>query len=644
MKIDNAEVYYSAGNDFYEQKWPDGRKLWRRPDYTAEVYGCKYIWNITEKTMKIQQYLQDKKIICDGAFGTYFASLAGEDILPESANTQLPGIVKKVHSDYLDAGAVLLRTNTFASNKESLKCDEVYLAQNIRAAWKNALQAVAESEKELGTECFIAGDIGPIPGSNGRPEEETYKEYKLICDTFLAEGADILIFETFEDIERILPVIKAVKAEREVFIIVQFCVNQHGYSNAGISARRLIQETGNIDEIDAVGLNCGVGPGHLYGILDKIDFPAGKYITALPNAGYPKLIKNRMVFRDNAEYFVRKMKEISLKGTDIIGGCCGTNPEYIRQMKECIDICQGEKKTDGHTVKAVKMQPGKDSSFWKNKKQGEKLIAVEISPPPGADDEKVMEAAFRLKDKKADVITFPDSPSGRTRADSILMSMKVAQGTGLCVMPHICCRDKNAIGMRSQLLGAYINGIRNMLAITGDPVPTLIRQEVKSVFNFDSVGLMKMLGELNQEEFAEDPVVFGGALNHNRPNLEVEVGRVKKKMAQGAGFFLTQPLFTPEEAERLRYVKEQTRARILCGIMPLVSFKNALFIKNEMAGINVTDEVLACFSPEMTRGEGEQAGIEIAKRVMDLTKDFVDGYYFSIPFNRVYLLEEILKD
>lgn len=591
--------------------------------------------------MKIHEYLQDKKIICDGAFGTYFSALFDDEILPEQANIQHPELVKKIHSSYLDAGAVLVRTNTFASNKESLQCDEKGLAENIRAAWKHATEAARESKRISGEDCFLAGDIGPIPGSHGISEEETYLEYKLICDTFLEEGAQILIFETFTDMDRILPVIKEIKKEREVFIIVQFCVNQNGYSNAGISAGRLIQDAGKVSEIDALGFNCGVGPGHMFSIIDAVDWPEGKYVTALPNAGYPKLIKNRMIFRDNAEYFTLKMNEISLKGVDFLGGCCGTNPDYIRRMKEMIDIRQREKNLSIHGIEERTQQSVKDNSFWKDKKPGEKLIAVEISPPPGANDEKVMEAVFQLKERIADVVTFPDSPSGRTRADSVLMSMKAAKETGLCVMPHICCRDKNAIGMRSQLLGAYINGIRNMLVITGDPVPTLIRQEVKSVFNFDSVGLMKMLDELNQEEFAKDPVVFGGALNHNRPNLNVEVGRVKKKMQQGAEFFLTQPIFTQEEAEKLRIVKEETGARILCGIMPLVSYRNALFIKNEMTGINVTEEVLAHFSPDMTREEGENAGIEIAKKVMGYTDDFVDGYYFSIPFNRVSLLNRI---
>ncbi len=595
--------------------------------------------------MKVKEYLQNKKIICDGAFGTYFTSFVSEEVqeevLPEKANIEMPEIVQQIHKDYLDAGAVLIRTNTFASNKESLNCDDSYLVENIGAAWDNAMKAVRASGKQPGEECFIAGDIGPIPGSFGMPEEETYQEYKLICDTFLALGAEILIFETFTDIDRILPVILDIKREKDVFIAVQFCVNQHGYSNAGISARRLLQEAGRIGEIDAIGFNCGVGPGHLYSIFNKIDLPEGKFITALPNAGYPKMIKNRMVFRDNSEYFADKMRDIVSKGIDIFGGCCGTNPEYIRQVAKVVDIQQVNEKPQIHKKDRSESEPHHENGFWHGKKPGEKLIAVELSPPPGANDEKIMEAAYRLKNMKVDVVTFPDSPSGRTRADSILMSMKVARETELCVMPHICCRDKNAIGMRSQLLGAYINGIRNMLLITGDPVPTLIRQEVKSVFNFDSVGLMKILNELNQEEFIKDAVTFGGALNHNRANVSVEIGRIKKKMAQGAEFFLTQPLFTLADAEKLKFIKEQTNARILCGIMPLVSLKNALFIKNEMAGINVTDEIAARFSEDMSRDEGEAVGVEIAREVMEFTKEFVDGYYYSLPFNRVYLLEKI---
>ena len=293
-------------------------------------------------------------------------------------------------------------------------------------------------------------------------------------------------------------------------------------------------------------------------------------------------------------------------------------------------------------VKETEKAAPRDASFFAGK-QGKKLIAVELAPPMGSDDEKLMDAAHLMLKSGVDVLTFPDSPSGRTRADSILMAEKVKRETGMCVMPHICCRDKNAIAMRSQLLGAYINQIQNFLVITGDPIPTMVRGSVKSVFNFDSVGLMHIINDMNEDQFADSPICFGGAINQGRRNLEVEISRVKKKMDAGASFFLTQPICTKESAERVRRIKQETGARILCGIMPFVSLKNATFMMNEMSGIGVTEEVLTRYRADMTREEGEQAGIALAREMMALTEDFADGYYFSFPFNRVSMLEKILK-
>ncbi|MCI6553867.1 MAG: bifunctional homocysteine S-methyltransferase/methylenetetrahydrofolate reductase [Lachnospiraceae bacterium] len=592
--------------------------------------------------MKIQEYLKGKRIICDGAFGTWFSQLHGDGTLPESCNASEPEWVEEVHRGYLEAGAVLIRTNTFASNRRALSCDAAGLHRNIKAAWENAVKAAEDCGRKIGEDCFIAGALGPLSDGAGMTGEERQEEYRLICEALVQAGADILLFETFADMEDILPVIKDMKQKRDVFVIVQFCVNQHGYSNAGLSARRLMEEAGSIQEIDAAGFNCGVGPGHLQQLLEGMDFPEGKYITALPNAGYPKYIENRKVFSNSKEYFAERMKAIAALGVGFLGGCCGTDPAYIKEMCGVIDLRAAEGKRPKHMRPASKGLRIKDSSFWSGRQGNRKLIAVELSPPPGVDDGRVMEGAFRLKNMEVDVLTFPDSPSGRTRADSMLMAMKVQNETGLCVMPHICCRDRNAIAVRSQLLGGYINGVRNILAITGDPVPTLMRQDIKGVFNFDAVGLMKIIRELNSEEFVKDPITFGGALNPGRPNLEVEIKRTKRKMEQGAEFFLTQPIFTTEDAERVRKVKEETGARILCGIMPLVSLRNALFIRNEMAGIHVDEETMAGFSAEMSREEGEMAGVAIAKRVMTMTEEFADGYYFSIPFNRVRLLEKIL--
>lgn len=581
----------------------------------------------------IQDTLKTRKLLFDGAFGTYYARLYDTKDLPELANTACPERVRRIHADYIEAGAQIIRTNTFASNTVSLDRTLEEVQDNIRRGYRLAQEAVQDRE------VYIAADIGQIPFEKQTDREKAASEYVEICRTFLEEGAEIFVFETFSDMEEIEEAI-AFLGEK-AFIIVQFCVNQFGYSQSGLSARKLIQQAEKNRWVDGVGFNCGLGPGHMKQLLNQIAFSGEKVRTALPNAGYPQIVSNRMIFDDrNMDYFTDKICEIAADGTDMVGGCCGTTPEYIKQIKEKMSFAQPDREV------AVQMQEkeavsGKNHAFFAGK-EGKKLIAVELAPPLGSDAEKLMDAAHLLRQSGVDVLTFPDSPSGRTRADSILMAEKVARETGMCVMPHICCRDKNAIAIRSQLLGAHINHIRNFLVVTGDPIPMMARGSVKSVFNFDSVGLMRIMNDMNEEQFAEDMLCYGGAINQGRRNLEVEIGRVKKKIEAGAAFFLTQPISTRESAERVRQIKQETGARILCGIMPFVSLKNALFMKNEMAGIEVTEEVLSRYREDMTREEGEQAGIALAKEIMAWTDDFADGYYFSFPFNRVSMLKKIL--
>ena len=252
----------------------------------------------------------------------------------------------------------------------------------------------------------------------------------------------------------------------------------------------------------------------MHRILQILEKPEGKLLTALPNAGYPQMVTGRMLFTgDNKDYFVDRMQQMTALGVDMAGGCCGTTPEYIAELAGKMDLTQyPQVKKDTEPEK--QQAPKEDRSFYHAKEaegRNRKLIAVELAPPMGIDDEKLMDAAHLLQKSGVDVLTFPDSPSGRTRADSILMAEKVARETGMCVMPHICCRDKNAIAMRSQLLGAYINGIQNFLVITGDPIPSMVRTTVKSVFNFDSVGLMQILADMNEEQFTQAPASYGGA-------------------------------------------------------------------------------------------------------------------------------------
>lgn len=589
----------------------------------------------------ISDILKKQKLLFDGAFGTYYAQLYDTKDLPELANTSHPERVRNIHREYIEAGAGIIRTNTFASNTFSLNMSLEEVKENIRQGFHIANDtAKMMGEFAENSKVFVAADIGQISVENQLDKEQVAKEYVEICRTFLEEGAEIFVFETFSDMEDIREAIDFIRDK--AFLIVQFSVNQFGYSDSGLSARKLVQMAEEIEWINAVGFNCGVGPGHMQQIIKRVAPSGKKLLTALPNAGYPQIVSNRMIFDNgNSDYFAMKVSDIAADGADIVGGCCGTTPEFIKKIKETMSFVQPEKIVSDDD-KNADIKQKKDTSFFAGK-EGKKLIAVELAPPLGSDDEKLMDAAHLLQKSGVDVLTFPDSPSGRTRADSILMAEKVARETGMCVMPHICCRDKNAIAMRSQLLGAHLNDIHNFLVITGDPIPTMARASVKSVFNFDSVGLMRIISDMNDEQFVEAPISYGGAINQERPNLHIEIERVKKKMEAGATFFLTQPVSSKESVERIRQIKQETGARILCGIMPFVSLRNATFIKNEMTGIEVPDEVLARYRADMTKEEGQQVGIELAREMIALADDFADGYYFSFPFNRVEMLEKILQ-
>lgn len=616
--------------------------------------------------MKIKDYLKDNRLIMDGSMGTYYSNLVNQPgSFSERANLTSPDTIKQIHKDYIAAGAGVIRTNTFAAGRAALKIGEKEQRLLVEAACRIAKEAVAEAKPEgveakaMDTELraavtentavddkkkvWILGDIGPIPEDAGTEESEVLEEYKAICDIFLTEGLDGIHFETFSGLNYIMKLVPYIKSVNpEMFVLASFSLNKNGYTAAGISASRLMEKLTAAEGIDACGFNCGVGSGHMLQLLKKVTFPPDKYSYAAPNAGYPEQMQNRMVFMDNEAYFAENLKKIAGLGLDMIGGCCGTTPDYIRRMSESI----GNEKLRTLRLNidksvTVKEQQVESNEFCRLLEEGKKVIAVELDPPYDANVDQIMECAHSLKANGADIITFADSPMGRSRADSILMSIRIAEETGMKVMPHVCCRDRNMISMRAALLGAYINGIRNLLIVTGDPVPGESRVSTTGVFDYNSIRLMEYVKEMNEEHFPRESICYGGALNYNRGSLEGAVKRVKQKLEAGAKYFLTQPVFSAEDAERLREIKKQTGAKILCGIMPLVSYRNACFIKNEITGIHVPDEIVTRYSPDMSREEAELVGAELANEMIGMTKDFADGYYFMLPFNRVSLMEKI---
>ncbi|HWT27764.1 MAG TPA: homocysteine S-methyltransferase family protein, partial [Mobilitalea sp.] len=288
--------------------------------------------------MYIIDYLRDHRIIPDGSMGTYYSGLINQPgAISEFANLSSPETIEKIHSEYLSAGARIIRTNTFAANQSVLKVDELQRQSLIEAACHIAKRAVSDykaTAKEPEA-VWILGDIGPIPEDANSQESEVLKEYQRMCDIFIDQGLDGIHFETFSNmnyVEKLVPYLKDRK--KDLFILVSFSLNKNGYTSSGISAARLLDKVAAVEGIDAFGFNCGIGSGHMSQILSKLSFPENKFIYAAPNAGYPEQMQNRMVFMDNAKYFARNMKQIADLGINLIGSCCGSTPEYTRLMAE----------------------------------------------------------------------------------------------------------------------------------------------------------------------------------------------------------------------------------------------------------------------------------------------------------------------
>lgn len=578
----------------------------------------------------LKDYLKNNVLLTDGAMGTYYRKICVNPLpFCELESLTENDIIERIHKEYIESGAKLIRTNTFNANTAVLELPFEDVEKIIINAYRTA-QKAAE-----GKDVYIGCSIGP--------NEEDSKEYIKIADVFLGLDADIFVFETFDRIDKIQPAIEHIKqANPNAFILVEFTLNDTGMTTSFVSANRIIERCTDNHYIDAMGFNCGIGPKHMENVLDSMTTHSYKPLSALPNAGYPEMINGVVEYVMNPVYFAELVSGYHKLGVNIIGGCCGTTPEHIRLLNE---------KVRGKTVQArvfaaqteTKAPAQTKNEFHKKLESDKFLYAVELDPPFKTNTDRLIEGAKALKNAGVDIVTIADSPMGKPRVDSTVISAKIRRETGMEVLPHLCCRDKNAIALRSILLGAYVEGIRNALVVTGDPVPGEERNRIKSVFNMQSYSFMNMIGEMNREVFTDEPIYYGGAVNFNANNKDSEYTRLLKKHEQGAKFFLTQPIFTDDTIEFISRLPKKRDFKLFGGVMPLVNYKNAQFINNEMAGINIPEHYIERFSPDFTREEGENAGIEIALEIARKIRPYVDGFYFITPFNRYEMIIRILE-
>ena len=458
---------------------------------------------------------------------------------------------------------------------------------------------------------------------------------------FIEAGAEIIWFETQNDlfyIEELAGYIKEVKPD--AYVIVSFCVDKTGYSKSGISYSRIINKMCELDSVDAYGFNCSMAGSQLVSLLEKISFPSDKPLVALPNAGYPYEVRGQIFYGHNLNYYVENEKSLQQLGVNILGGCCGTSPEYVAATEKAIDNKIYQKKIS-QTQDSVVTRT--ESDFWKKLQSGRKPVLVELDPPADMNYKKVIDGAMVLKNHNVDLLTLSDSPLARTRMDASLLGAKVQKEVGIDVMPHISCRDRNIISLRGTIMGAYANDLKHFLFVTGDPISKQNRADLTQVFNCNSIRLMNLVDGMNNEEFVDDTVVFGGALNYNGVNVDAIARRMKLKIEQGCTFFLTQPIYSDDDIERIRLLREMTGAKIMAGIMPLVSRKNAMFIAKQMPGMNVPDYIVDKYNENMSREESEQVAMEISVEIAKKLQDCCDGYYFMTPFNRVNLICNIIE-
>lgn len=583
--------------------------------------------------MEFFEKLKRGTVLFDGAMGTYYAQKYGHDPeYCEFANISNSDRVESIHREYIAAGCDAIKTNTFGANTDGLDCDWETVSTIIERGWSIAQNAV------LGTDVKVFADIGPIPHIENRDSTE---QYILTADLFSALGAENFLFETFSSPEGMSAVTAHIKSIRPSSIIIcSFAVSPDGFTREGVSLAKICEAMNADKNIDIFGINCISGPNHMVKLIGEIE-KSKKPLIAMPNAGYPTLVGNRVYFENNSEYYASGLVEIAAIGANIIGGCCGTTPEHITKARRLLDQKAGTIRSITAPKQTVEVEIA-ENRLWKKIESGKKVFAIELDPPANSDIRAFMEGARKLREAGADAITIADCPISRARADSSMLASKLRRELDIDTIPHMTCRDRNIIATKALLLGLNIEGVNNVLVVTGDPVPTAERGTIKSVFNFNSVVLANYIHDLG-EEFIRGPFRVFGALNLNALNFDSQLRHAKDKLEHGVDAFLTQPVHSPRALENLKTARQELSGKILGGVMPIVSHRNACYMNSEIAGISVSDEITKQYEG-LDKEQASRLAVSLTTEIAQSMADFVDGYYMITPFMRTDLICEIMKN
>ena len=582
----------------------------------------------------VRAHLARKPLLFDGGMGTYYKAKPGTEC--EQGNLLDPAGVRKVHREYLAAGAEAIKTNTFGLPRMAAARQPDWQAL-ARAGWKLAAEAAVE------TGAAVFADLGPAPDTEAAPAGSIYT---AVARCFVEQGAKNFLFETLSSDAGVLEAVQAVKAQvPDAFVLVSFAVLPDGYTREGMYSKDLVRRMTESGIVDAVGFNCVSAPGAMQALMQQLG-GSKLPLSVMPNAGYPVVTRTQVKYQGKPEYFAKELARIAAEGGRILGGCCGTTPAHIAALRAALDSLPAVEKAAPAVQVSTPEAPTveKDDAFLRKLNAGKKVIAIELDSPKDADLTNYLAGAKRLQAAGADLLTIADCPIARARMDSSLVACRVHRELGLCTLPHMTCRDRNLNATKALLLGLYAEGVREVLAITGDPIPTAERDEVKNVYQFNSRKLAQYIVSLAGEgREMPSPMTVFGALNLNARNFEVELRRAGEKLENGMSGFLTQPVLSEQAVENLRRTRETLgeRAKILAGIMPVVSQRNAIFMENEVNGIHVAEDIIEAFAG-LDREQGEALGLEISLKMAREALPYADGFYLMTPFNRVALMERLI--
>ncbi|HEX6558953.1 MAG TPA: bifunctional homocysteine S-methyltransferase/methylenetetrahydrofolate reductase [Longimicrobiales bacterium] len=602
--------------------------------------------------MTFQDLLTDNRPhVFDGAMGTMLYS-KGVFInrCYDELNVREPDLVRDIHRAYVKAGAELLETNSFGANE--VKLAEYGLDKQVVEL--NAAAARLAREAANGR-ALVGGAIGPLgiriepfgPTSLG----EARSVFRTQATGLLEGGVDFFVLETFADLDEIHQAILAVRELCTLPIVAQMTVQEDGTTVYGTLPETLATQLEEY-QVDVIGLNCSVGPHGILSAIEKVAPHTTRKLSAQPNAGLPREIHGRKMYMASPEYMAKFSQRLIRAGVKFVGGCCGTTPEHIKRIADAAHaLAPGRVAVqvgapEQHPEQKQPMPLAERSNWGRKIAAGELVTTVEILPPKGIDPTKMLEGVRLLKQAGIDAVNVPDGPRAQMRMGVIPTAVLVQQNVGLEAVLHYCCRDRNLLGMLSDLLGAHALGVRNLLIITGDPPKMGPYPEATAVFDIDSIGLTNLVGRLNcGMDPGNNPLgeptsfVIGVGVNPGANDLEYELNRFYWKVEAGAEYAITQPVFDVDQL--LRFIEEIKKRNIwipiIPGIWPLISVRNAEFLANEVPGVVIPAEIITRMRLANEKGKefALQEGIQIAREMFEQIQPYVQGLQVSAPFGNV---------